>query len=140
MKKLFALAALAFASLSFSHVASAAGLDNYKSTNGITFSIDDVRKITYDGVNGKIVLTFTNGQSSASYLADNGSVFNKIKLDHPEFLTQGSNVMFISKYARWVTCDSNGTNMGWRNSGSESLGDSCTVYQQSQTAGKVGNP
>lgn len=117
--------------------AQAADPMTYKDTSGKVFSIDDVRQIDYDAVNAKLVLTFSNGTTSAGYLTDNGSVFNKIKADHPEFLTHGSNTLYVQKIARWVICQSGGTTFGWRNTGSETVADSCALATQAGTPGKV---
>lgn len=96
----------------------------------VTFSIRDVRKITVDG--GALILTYENGTNSGQYLLDNGTVFNKIKNDHPEFLTHASNTLYIDSKSRSTTCQGGQTVFGWAyNVGAESVNDGCQLYQQS---------
>lgn len=138
--KQLAIALVAAVACAVSVPSMAADSLTYKDTSGKMFSIDDVRQIDYDAVNAKIVLTFANGYSSGGYLTDNGTVFAKIKLDHPEFLTHGSNTLYVQKIARWVICQSGGTTFGWRNAGSETVADGCALATQAASAGKVNNP
>lgn len=139
MKKLLSIL-LAAAALAFGVGAHAADSLTYKDTSGKVFSIDDVRQIDYNAVNATLVLTFQNGSSSGGYLTDNGTVFAEIKLDHPEFLTHGSNTMYVQRYARYVVCQSGGTALAWRNAGTETVADSCALATQAGSAGKVNNP
>jgi len=95
----------------------------------VTFSIEDVRKITVGG--GALTLTYENGTNSGQYLLDNGAVFNKIKNDHPEFLTYNTDTLYIGKKARYTSCQGNQTVFGWAyNVGAESVNDGCQLYQQ----------
>lgn len=113
----------------------------YKSSDGKIFSIEGVRKIQHDAGNGKIVLTFVNALDSGQFLGDvNGAVFNKIKLDHPEFLTHGSDTMYVQKEARWVLCLANKSNFSWRDAQAQDVADNCALAYQAAGAGKVNNP
>ncbi len=100
----------------------------YTSTDGKVFSLEKVRKVEY--TNGVITLTFENGESSYNYLSDNGTVFNKVKAANASWLTSGTSVIYNPAKARYIVCNNNQTTFAWSNSGSETLADSCTMYQQ----------
>lgn len=110
----------------------------YKDTVGKVFSIEHAREVRSDVANGAIIVISDTGESSYTYLKDNGTVFNYIKLGNSHWIAVGSDRILNPNKARWIVCDSSGTNFGWRNSGSESLYDGCVAYQQLLT--KVRNP
>ena len=134
---MFKKIAVLAASVILASSAMAADPQTYKDTSGKVFSLDDVRQVEYDAVNAKLILTFQNGSTSGGYLTDNGSVLAKIKANHPEFLTHGTNIVYVQRYARWVTCQSGGSTFGWRNAGSETVADGCALATQAGQAGKV---
>lgn len=93
------------------------------------FSLEKVRKIQVGG--GAITLTFENGTNSGQYLLDNGTVFNKIKNDHPEFLAHNQDTLYVASKAHWTNCQGNGqTVFGWTQTGSEAVTDGCALYNQ----------
>lgn len=95
----------------------------------VTFSIRDARKIQV--VSGFVNLTYANGTTYNQYLQDTGGVFNKIKNDHPEYLTQGVDTLYIADKAIIVPCQSGQTLFAWQGVSTEYVNDGCQLAAQS---------
>lgn len=126
MKKLFLSMALCLCAFS----ASAALNESFVSSDNKVFSLHNVREVTFP--TGQVVLTFAQGDTSGGYLADvGGGTQTKIKgsAAFTQFVQLGTTGRYFNvKYARYVTCDSSGTNIGWTNAGSQSLNDGCQLF------------
>lgn len=126
MKKLFIAASLFLASFT----ASAALNESFVSSDNKVFSLHNVREVTFP--TGQVVLTFAQGDTSGGFLADaGGGTQAKIKgsAAFTQFVQLGTTGRYFNvKYARYVTCDSSGTNIGWTGVGSQSLNDGCQLF------------
>lgn len=126
MKKLFA--SLALCLLSFS--AFAALNESFVSSDNKVFTLNNVREVSFPS--GQVLLTFATGDTSGGFLQDvGGGTQAKIKgsAAFTQFVQLGTTGRYFNvKYARYVTCDSSGTNLGWSGVGSQSLNDGCQLF------------
>lgn len=126
MKKIIFAASLFFASLS----AFATLNESFVSSDNKVFSLHNVREITFPA--GAVTLTFAQGETSGTYLQDiGGGTQSKIKgsAAFTQFVQLGTTGRYFNpKYARYITCDSSGTNIGWTNAGAQSLNDGCQLF------------
>ena len=126
MKKIIFALSLALASFT----ASAALNESFVSSDNKVFSLNNVREISFPS--GAVSLTFATGDTSGGFLQDvGGGTQAKIKGSavFTQFVQLGTTGRFFNvKYARYVTCDSSGTNIGWSGVGSQSLNDGCQLF------------
>lgn len=139
MKRIFTAiaAAIVVALTSSAHAQNVTKLVYTANTNSgqVSFSIRDVRKIQVTG--GYLNLTYTNGTSYANVLMDNGTVFNKIKNDHPEFLTHNTDTLFLADKVVILGCQSGQSGQSgqsvfaWPVVSTEYIPDGCQLHAQS---------
>ncbi len=126
MKKIIFALSLALASFT----ASAALNESFVSSDNKVFSLHNVREVTFP--TGSVLLTYAQGDTSGAYLQDvGGGTQAKIKgsAAFTQFVQLGTTGRYFNvKYARYVTCDSQGTNIGWTNAGAQSLNDGCQLF------------
>lgn len=126
MKKLLLSMALALCAFS----ASAALNESFVSSDNKVFTLNNVREVSFPA--GQVLLTFATGDTSGGFLQDvGGGTQAKIKgsAAFTQFVQLGTTGRYFNaKYARYITCDSSGTNLGWTGVGSQSLNDGCQLF------------
>lgn len=129
MKKTLSLLLFSVVAL-FSLTASAALNESFVSSDNKVFSLNNVREVSFPS--GQVLLTFATGDTSGGFLQDvGGGTQAKIKgsAAFTQFVQLGTTGRYFNvKYARYVTCDSSGTNIGWTGVGSQSLNDGCQLF------------
>lgn len=104
--------------------------ESFVSSDNKVFSLHNVREVTFPA--GSVTLTYAQGDTSGAYLQDvGGGTQAKIKgsAAFTQFVQLGTTGRYFNvKYARYVTCDNQGTNIGWTNAGAQSLNDGCQLF------------
>lgn len=122
-----ATVAALFATLALSAHADAG--DTYKSNNDKVFSVATARKVEL--VSGYIVLTYANGQQSATGSAGgftgDTALFNKIQINKPSWVVYGG-ALWDSSRAKSIICSAGKSIIGWADTGAEELTDGCAFH------------
>ena len=127
MKKAF----LVLFTLFFSCAIQAATLtQNFVSTDNKVFSIDQARELSFP--TGAVTVIFVDGNSSYVYLADvGGGVAVKVKAsaNFSKFVQLGTTGRYLRpEFAKYITCSSSGTVIGWNVGGAETIADGCAFH------------